>query len=294
MSVARSLLNPGHRQLAGFIVVSFVLHLLGFIWYAMLGGAPYAALDSGLMGPGGGGDDIVFQLSRGNSGGPLAEIPGADLDVLEAIPETLTDDQIEAPLVEEEMAVPIAPADDLIEKEKKEKADAAAKAAREGAAKGAVKGRPGGDGGDAEETRRGRAGSALSGPQITASAAGRQLNLLAGRLDVPGGNRLMNVKLNLFPDGMMRVELTYFHYKTFHKLVTSTRHFKGDGKWWVDKDSLCLQSMVIDYGTINCYEMNQTPDGKLDLYFSECTGKSSTACRKHRLGARGEFSSGPD
>ena len=286
MNASRSMLNPGRWHLAAFIVVSFLLHVLWFVWFALQGSAMFASQDSGVLGLGGD-ENLVFELSRGDSGGPEAELPGADMDLQEALPDTLSEDQVEAPLVEEEAAVPVAPAEDTVEKEK---AAAAAKAAQ--AAAGASKKQSGGDGGDAEETRRNRAGSALTGPQISASAAGRTLNLLAGRLDVPGGNRLMNVKLNLFPDGTMRVALTYFHYKTFHKLVTSTRHFKGDGKWWVENNSLCLSAMVIDYGTINCYDMNQKPDGELDLYFSQCTGRSSSICRKDRLGAQGHFSSG--
>ncbi len=292
MSAGRSLLNPGQRHLALFVVVSFLLHILWFVWYGHQGAALFAALapqDSGVFGVGGG-EDIVFQLSRGDDGGPQQELSGADLDLLEALPETLSEDQVEAPLVEEEAAVPVAPADDSAEKDK---AAAAAKTAQTAqAAGGAGKKQSGGDGGDADVTRRNRAGSALSGPQIASASAGRVLNLLAGRLDIPAGNRLMNVKLNLFADGTMRVALTYFHYKTFHKLVTSTRHFKGDGKWWVENDSLCLQAMVIDYGTINCYDLNQKPDGELDLYFSQCTGRSSSICRQGRLGAQGRFSSG--
>jgi hypothetical protein len=276
-----------------FLLLSVVLHMLWFVWYALQGSALMASLapqDSGVLGVGGG-EDIVFQLSRGTSGGPEQELPGADMDLLEALPDTLIEDQVEAPLVEEETAVPVAPAEDTVEKEKAVAAAAAAATAAQAAA-GASKKQTGGDGGDAEETRRNRAGSALTGPQITASAAGRTLNLLAGRLDIPAGNRLMNVKLNLFPDGTMRVALTYFHYKTFHKLVTSTRNFKGDGKWWVENNGLCLQAMVIDYGTINCYDLNQKPDGDLDLYFKKCTGRSSSICRQDRLGAQGHFSSG--
>lgn len=286
MSVSGSMLNPGHRHLAVFILVSFALHALWFVWFALQGAAMFAAADSGALGIGGG-EDIVLQLSRGDTGGPEAQPPVADLDLQEALPDTLSEDQVEVPLVEEEVAVPVTPAEDTLAKEK---AAAAAKAAQ--AAADAAKKQTGGDGVDAEETKRNRAGSALTGPQITSSAAGRTLNLLAGRLDIPSGNRLMNVKLNLFPDGTMRVALTYFHYKTFHKLVTSTRHFKGDGKWWVENNSLCLQAMVIDYGTINCYDLNQKPDGNLDLYFSQCTGRSSAICRKDRLGAQGHFSSG--
>lgn len=286
MNASRSMLNPGHRHLAAFIVVSFLLHVLWFVWFALQGSVMFAVQDSGVLGIGGG-EDLVFELSRGDSGGPEAELPGADMDLQEALPDMLSEDQVEAPLVEEEAAIPVAPAEDTIEKEK---AAAAAKAAQ--AASEAAKKRSGGDGGDAEETKRNRAGTALTGPQITASAAGRTLKLLAGRLDIPAGNRLMNVKLNLFPDGTMRVALTYFHYKTFHKLVTSTRNFKGDGKWWVENNSLCLQAMVIDYGTINCYDLNQKPDGELDLYFAKCTGRSSSICRQDRLGAQGQFSSG--
>lgn len=286
MSAARSMLNPGHRHLAVFIVVSFVLHVLWFVWFALQGAAIFNFQDSGALGVGGG-EDIVFELSRGYEGGPEAEIPGAEMDLTEAIADSLSEDVVEAPLIEEEAAVPVAPAEDTLEKEK-----AAAAKAAQAAAEEAAKQRRGGDGGDAEETRRNRAGSALTGAQISASAAGRTLNLIAGRLDIPSGNRLMDVKLNLFADGTMRVALTYFHYKTFHKPVTSTRHFKGDGKWWVENDTLCLQSMVIEHGTINCYDLNQRPDGNLDLYFAKCTGRSSTICRTARLGAQGNFSSG--
>ncbi len=284
MSTSRSMLNPGHRHLAAFIGVSFILHVLWFVWFALQGSTMFAAPDGGVLGIGGG-EELVFELSRGDSGGPEAEIPGADMDIQEVVPDTLSEDQVEAPLVEEPAAVPVAPAQDTVEKERVAAAKAAADAE-------AAKKRAGGDGGDAEATKRNRAGSGLTGAQISASAAGRTLNLLAGRLDIPAGNRLMNVKLNLFPDGTMRVALTYFHYKTFHKLVTSTRHFKGDGKWWVENNSLCLQAMVIDYGTINCYDMNQKTDGNLDLYFSKCTGRSSSICRQDRLGAQGHFSSG--
>jgi len=284
VSATRSMLNPGHRHLAAFIIVSIFLHVLWFVWFALQGAALFKS-DSGALGLGDG-EELVFELSRGESGGPEMELPPADMDIHEALPDMLSEDQVEAPLVEEEAAVPVAPAEDTAEKEKA----AAAKAAQ--AAAEAAKKQRGGDGGDAEETKRNRAGAALTGPQISSAAAGRTLNLLAGRLDIPSGNRLMNVKLHLFPDGTMRVALTYFHYKTFHKLVTSTRHFKGDGKWWVEKNSLCVQAMVIDYGTINCYDLNQKPDGELDLYFSQCTARSSSICRKDRLGAQGHFSSG--
>ncbi len=287
MNTSRSMLNPGHWHLAVFIVISFVLHVLWFVWFALQGAAMFAPQDNGVLGLGGG-QDLVFELSRGDSGGPKQELPGADMDLQEALPDSLSEDQVEAPLAEEETAVPVAPAEDTI---KKDEAAAAAKAAQAAQAEGAKK-QSGGDGGDAEETRRNRAGAALSGPQISNSATGRTLNLLAGRLDIPAGNRLMNMKMHLFPDGTMRVSLTYFYYKTFHKLVTSTQNFKGDGKWWVEKDSLCVQAMVIDYGTINCYNLNQKPDGELDLYFAQCTGRSSSICRKDRLGAQGHFSSG--
>lgn len=294
MNASRTLLNPGFRHLAAFILISIGLHVSWFVWFAAQGAAVFSVQDSGVLGLGGG-DDIVFQLSRGNSGGPEAEISGSDLELQDMATENLNAEQVETPLIEEEAAVPVAPAQIDPEKEKKDAAAKAAKTAQVAAvaaAAGGGKARPGGDGGDADVTRRNRGGAALAGPQITASAAGRTLNLLAGRLDIPAGNRLMNVKMNLFPDGTMRVALTYFHYKTFHKMVTSTRNFKGDGKWWVENDSLCLQAMVIDYGTVNCYEMNQKADGNLDLYFARCTDKSSAICKQARLGAQGKFSSG--
>ena len=290
MSAYRSLLNPGHRHLAVFLLLSLGLHVLWFVWVAQYGTAMFTWQDSGVLGMGGG-EDTVFQLSRGTSGGPEAEIPGADFDMQEALPESISEDRVEAPMVEEETAIPVAPADDTMAKEK---AAAAAKAtsAAQAAAEGAAKKRSGGDGGDADETRRNRAGTALSGSQISSSATGRMLNLIAGRLDIPAGNRLMDMKLNLFADGTMRVSLTYFYYMTFHKAVSSTQKFRGDGKWWVENDSLCLQAMVIDYGTINCYDLNQNPGGKLDLYYSRCTAKSSFICKTARLGAQGHFSSG--
>lgn len=291
MSARHSILNPGGRHLAAFICLSFILHVLWFVWYGHQGAALFAVLapqDSGVFGVGGG-EDIVFQLSRGNEGGPQQEISGPEMDYRADMPETLAGDVMNAPVVEDEMAVPVAPAEngEAVSEVKQKAAVPGGDAAKEG-----VKKQAGGDGGRDEESRRNRAGTALTGAQITSSGAGRTLNLLAGRLDIPGGNRLMNVKLDLFPDGMMRVQLTYFYYKTFHKLIPSTQNFKGDGKWWVENNSLCLRAMVIDYGTVNCYEMNQKPDGKLDLYFAECTGKSSASCRKYRLGATGQFSSG--
>ncbi len=288
MSARRSILYPGGRHLAAFIFISFILHVLWFVWYALQGAAMFAVEEEGVLGLGGG-TELIFEMARGDDGGPQQEIYGEELDYRQDLPETLAEDVVEAPVVEDKMATPTAPAENKEEvSEAKPKPDNASGAE----AKAGVKKQAGGEGGSDEESKRNRAGSALTGAQISSAAAGRTLNLLAGRLDIPGGNRLMNVKLDLFPDGMMRVQLTYFHYKTFHKLVPSTRKFKGDGKWWVENNSLCLRAMVIDYGTVNCYEMNQKPDGKLDLYFADCTGKSSSICRKYRLGATGQFSSG--
>lgn len=285
MSAARSILNPGHRHLAAFILVSVALHIIWFVWYALQGAALFAITDEGVMGLGGG-EDIVFQLSRGDAGGAYQELPQAELDLQEALPDVLSEDTIEAPLVDDEAAVPVAPADNSEQIAK----EAAAKAAQETSK--AQQKQSGGDGGDADETRRNRGGKGLSGEQITQAATGRTLNLIAGRLDIPSGNRLMNVKMHLFPDGTSRVQLTYFHYKTFHKLETSTRHFKGDGKWWIENNSLCLRAMVIDYGTTNCYEINQRDNGEIDLYFSDCSRRSSSICARNRLGAKGHFSSG--
>lgn len=285
MNGARSILNPGHRHLVVFIFVSFLLHLLWFVWYALQGQAMFAPADGGILGIGGG-EDIVFQLSRGDAGGSQADMPEAEMDFQEAQPDVLSEDAVEAPVIEQEDAVPVAPSDDG----GKAARDAAAKAAADAAK--ASKQQVGGDGGDADQTRKNRAGTGLSGAQIGSAVTGRTLNLTAGKLDIASGNRLMDVKLHLFPDGTMRVELTYFHYKTFHKLVTSTRHFKGDGTWYIEGNSLCLRSMVIDYGTINCYEMNQRDGGNIDLYFAECSARASAICRPGRLGATGHLSTG--
>lgn len=301
MSAARSILNPGNRHLAAFIFLSAFLHIIWFVWYALQGSILFAPQpsDLGVLGMGGG-EDIVFQLSRGggggSSGGEYDELPQAEMDLRDALPEMLTEDAIEAPLIEEEAAIPVAPAESPAQITKEPLAATTAKT-NQGTSQagqktaGTGKGE-GGDGGDADETRRNRAGNGLSGEQISKAAAGRTLNLIAGRLDIPSGNRLMNVKIHLFPDGTSRVQLTYFHYKTFHKLVTSTRHFKGDGKWWIEKNALCLRAMVVDYGTINCYEINQRDNGEIDLYFSECTRRSSSICARNRIGAKGHFSAG--
>ena len=289
MNGARSLLNPGRRHLLAFIVLSAVLHLLWFVWYAPHGEAVFAPPEGGVLGMGGG-DDIVFQLSRGNSGGPQAEILGSDLDLQEVLPESLSEDALEAPLIEDEAALPVAPADNSAIAAKQ--IAAAAKAAQNTGQAG--KKQAGGDGGDADRTRRNRAGTGLSGSQMTSAFAGRTLHLTAGRLDIPGGNRLMNVKMHLFPDGTTRVDLVYFHYKTFHKLTTSTRHLKGDGKWWIEADAICFKAMVINYGATDCYEMNQTDNGELQLYFARCTNRSSSLCEPLRLGAHGRIAAGLD
>ncbi len=289
MSATRSILNPGHRHLLGFVFVSLALHLIWFGWYALHGVALFAPAPG--VGAGGGGDDIVFQLSRGDSGGPEQELAGSELDFQEALPRTLAEDAIEAPeLEEDEAAVPVAPAEaDINQPAAKTTTSGAA-----GATEQAGKKQAGGDGGDADRTRRSRAGTALTGPQITSAFTGRTLHLTAGRLDIPGGNRLMDVKMHLFPDGTTRVELVYFHYKTFHDLKTSTRRLKGDGTWWIEADTICFRAMIINYGASECYEMNQRPTGDLDLYFTNCTKRSSSHCEPMRLGATGTLKSGID
>lgn len=295
MRAGHSMLDPGGRHLAAFICLSFILHILWFVWYAMQGSTMFAAEKGGIIGLGGG-NELVFHMSRGNQGGPQQEISGEELDYIPAVPDTLAEDVMNSPVVKDEMAVPMAPAEnkEAVPAEAVSGIQQKGTVAEGNAAGNGLKKQTGGDGGNDDETRRNREGTALTGAQITSASAGRTLNLLAGRLDIPGGNRLMNVRLDLFPDGMMRVQMTYFYYKTFHKPIPSSQNFKGDGKWWVENNSLCLRAMVIDYGTVNCYEMNQKQDGALDLYFAGCTGKSSAICRKYRLGATGKFSSGKE
>lgn len=287
MSEARTLLNPGHRHVAGFVLFSLLLHVILFVWYALQGATMFTP-QGGALGIGGG-EDIIFQLSRGDSGGIDQEIPESELEFQQTLPDQLTEDALDAPLVEDETAVPVAPSETP--------ADAAAKAAAAKAALAAsqaAKKQAGGDSGDAEKTRRNRAGTALSGAGMASAFSGRTLHLTAGRLDIPGGNRLMDLKIHLFPDGTTRVNLVYFHYKTFHKEQTSTRALKGDGAWWIEGDSICFRAMVVNYGAADCYEMNQLGGGELQLYFDNCTARSSSLCEPMRLGARGSLSPGID
>ncbi|HAM47566.1 MAG TPA: hypothetical protein DDW95_07990 [Alphaproteobacteria bacterium] len=273
--------NPTRKHFAAFLLLSVLLHALFAVWFALRGQAIFLGGPLGI----GGGSDIVFQLAAGD---PILDVPTdhdfeveSDLTVQEEIPEEIVvEEAVEIP-VTEEAAIPVAPAKEVPQekpvKPEPQEASAPKKSGEQGAA---------------DESKKNRPGTALTGQEISAAFSGRTLNLTAGRLDIPSGNRLMDMKIHLYPDGTSRVQLVYFHYKTFHREETSTRKFKGDGKWWIDGNKFCHRAMVVDYGAVNCYELNQRSNGDLELYFEGCAGNSSAICSNGRLGAKGRLQSG--
>lgn len=144
-----------------------------------------------------------------------------------------------------------------------------------------------GAGGDALETVPPHKGVALSGTDIRSRMGGRTFHLEMGRIDVQGGNRLINTVIELHADGTSSVTLTHYYFQTYHGQYSSTRSESGEGHWWIDGNKWCHQSDIINYGTKDCYDI--TVDGPtVRLYYSECGLESSQLCKTGRIAAEGE------
>lgn len=259
-----------------FIVISVAIHLVLFL-SGVIGGGLFG-------GPGpGGGTSVTFRLAAG-SGHDVFAAPVSSH--ARPVPRPK---QIEKPKPQPKPETALrkrkGEAPKTVEPERKPEETIVGEA---GAAGNGLPGGQGqGAGGDAPETILNRKGTLLSGGDITARMASRTFHLEMGRLDIQGGNRLINTVIELNPDGTSKVTLTRYFFQTYHKSYSSTRSESGSGRWWIESNRWCHQSDVIAYGTKDCYDM--TLDGSVvRLYYAPCTGESSALCKTGRIAAEGD------
>lgn len=156
-----------------------------------------------------------------------------------------------------------------------------------GVGRGLPGGRGQGGGGDAPETILNKKGTLMLGSQVRSQMSGRTFHLEMGRIDVRGGNRLINTVITLHPDGTSDVTLTHYFFQTYHDQYSSTRSETSTGHWWIEGNRWCHQSPAISYNTKDCYDL--TTDGPVvRLYYAPCTVDSSQLCKSGRLAGEGE------
>lgn len=268
-------------KLAIFIGVSVLIHVVLFFLGVNVGGI------YGVPGPGGG-EALTFQLAAGDAhdrfAAPLApetkpqpavEKPKVKAQpkpkpIAEVAPRTKKD-EAPRPVVEEPV---VEPQQELTLEE-------------ELAGMGLPGGKGRGAGGNAPETILNKKGTSLSGSEISSQMGGRSFHLEMGRIDIRGGNRLINTVIKLNPDGTSVVTLTHYFFQTFHGQYSSTRSESAAGRWWIEGNRWCHQSQIISYNTKDCYDL--TADGSVvRLYYAPCTRDSSQLCKSGRLAGEGE------
>jgi hypothetical protein len=268
-------------KLAIFIGVSVLIHLVLFFLGVNIGGI------YGVPGPGGG-DAITFQLAAGGAhdrfAAPLAP---------QKKPEPVVEKPKVKPQAKPKPKPQVAPrkkkdeAPRPVVEEPKEEPKQELTLEEELAGMGLPGGKGQGGGGNAPETILNKKGTSLSGSQIATQMAGRSFHLEMGRIDIRGGNRLINTVIKLNPDGTSEVTLTHYFFQTYHSQYSSTRSESASGRWWIEGNRWCHQSEIISYNTKDCYDL--TSDGPVvRLYYAPCTEESSQLCKSGRLAGEGE------
>lgn len=259
-----------------FIAVSIGIHLVLFLLGLMPGGL--------FGGPGpGGGDAVTFRLAAGPGHDRFAAPMSSHS---KPVPRPK---KVEKPKPRPEPEVVVRKKKGVAPKPLVEPEKQPEERAEEAGAAGA--GLPGGQGqgagGDAPETILNRKGTLLSGGEITSRMGGRTFHLEMGRIDIQGGNRLINTVIALHPDGTSDVTLTQYFFQTYHSLYSSTRSKTGTGRWWIEGNRWCHQAEIINYGTRDCY--NITLDGPtVRLYYARCNLESSALCKSGRIAGEGD------
>jgi len=265
-------------RLSIFIAVSIAVHLILFFLGLMPGGL--------FGGPGpGGGTAVTFRLAAGSAHDKFAAPLSSHS---KPVPRPK---RIEKPKPKPE------PKPEVVVRKKQGEAPKALAATEEKPeevaedAGSAGTGLPGGQGqgagGDAPETILNKKGTLLSGGEIVSRMGGRTFHLEMGRIDIQGGNRLINTVIALHPDGTSEVTLTQYFFQTFHDQYSSTKSKSGSGHWWVEGNRWCHQSEIINYNTKDCY--NITVDGPtVRLYYSRCDLESSQHCKTGRIAGEGD------
>lgn len=156
-----------------------------------------------------------------------------------------------------------------------------------GVGKGIAGGKGKGDGGNAPETILNHKGSLMLGGEMSSRLSGKTFHLEMGRVDIQGGNRLINTVIELHPDGTSTVTLTHYFFQTYHEQYSSTRSESGEGHWWIEGNRWCHQSPIINYNTRDCYDLT-TAGAEVRLYYAPCNVSSSALCKSGRLAGAGE------
>lgn len=272
---------PRPPKLFIFIGVSVLIHLVLFFLGVNFGGI------YGTPGPGGG-DALTFQLAAGDAhdrfAAPLApeKKPAPVVEKPKVQPRPKPQPKIEAAPRKKKDEAPRP-----VVEEPKEEPQQELTLEEELAGMGVPGGKGRGAGGNAPETIKNKKGTSLSGGQISSQMSGRTFHLEMGRIDIRGGNRLINTIIKLNPDGTSEVTLTRYFFQTYHSQYSSTRGESASGRWWVEGNRWCHQSEAISYNTKDCYDI--TTDGPtVRLYYAPCTEDSSQLCKSGRLAGMGE------
>ena len=307
------------------LVLSLMFHLAllyGAFYWANLQSSGGSSLGMG------DGQEILFQLAKGdgeNEDAALAESdepaqepetepveeaeeetpiedpqPESTLEELEEDTEELTEEIVEEqPDETAEQASKEVPeivesaltVEKVVEDEVAEQTLASASAARSESkptAIGGVTAPSEGGGGDAAKSSQNRKGSDMSGQQVGDAFVGRRLHLTMGRIDLDGGNKLNDVTIDIYPDGTSRVRLTYHHEQYFERIRQVDRELKSAGEWWIEGNSFCHRAKAIDYGTTDCFDMTEDEQGDFRMYYRKCTARSSMYCKTGRIAGKGK------
>lgn len=270
-------MEPREFNIRKFMAVSVLLHALLFLSFLLTFGGIFG-------GPGpGGGESVTFQLAAGSANDLYAAPPEP---VVEPEPQP-EPEPVKLPEPKPETVVrkdenPLPPPEEIPEPVRETVQPAAP------AGGGVQDGRAGGAGGDAAETILNKKGDSLTAGQIRSQMVGKTFHLEMGRLDLQGGNRLINTIIALDPGGSTKVELIQYFFQTYHRANSSTRSRRGSGQWWIEGNRWCHKSQEIQYNTTDCYDM--TLEGNIvRLYYGPCTQQSSTLCKTGRIAAEGEI-----
>lgn len=268
---------PRPSRLSVFIIVSLLVHgLFYFMGLLNIGGI--------FGGPGpGGGESVTFQLAAGSANdryaAPVAPVEEPKVEP-EVVPEPVKPPPPKPEAPPRKVEAPLPP-----EEEEPEVVEAVQTSSAGG---GVQAGSGGGAGGDAAETILNKKGDSLSAGQIRAQMVGKTFHLEMGRIDLEGGNRLINTIIDLSPEGGTKVELIQYFHQTYHRGTSSTRSRSGTGRWWIEGNRWCHSSKEIQYATTDCYDM--TKEGNVvRLYYGPCTRESSMLCKTGRIAAEGEI-----
>ncbi|MDP1628272.1 hypothetical protein [Parvibaculum sp.] len=263
-------------KLRNFLIASVLLHSLLFLSLLLTFGGIFG-------GPGpGGGEAVTFQLAAGSANDRYAAPPEPVQKPEPPKPEPVKPPEPKKETVVRKDAKPIPPPEVIPEPAP----DASQPAANAGG--GIPSGTSSGAGGDAAETILNKKGDSLNAGQIRTQMVGKTFHLEMGRIEMEGGNRLINTIIKLHPNGTTDIELIQYFFQTYHRASSSTRSRRGDGTWWIEGNRWCHRSEEIQYNTRDCYDM--TKEGNVvRLYYGPCTAESSQLCKTGRIAAEGEI-----